>query len=235
MRLLSDTNVYHIVMKGNNSEQIFFDDNDYISFLRVLKKACDDYDASLLAYCLMNNHIHLLIKFAENNMPQMFKAIGASFVFRYNNKYGRSGSLFNGRYYSKAVNDDSYLLTALKYIHFNPVKAELCKSPADWKWSSYNEYITPQCTYTDTEFIYSIITKEQFLELHRIKDDDIFDFLAVENSIEKIGDSRLKGIISEMQKRYSVLDIAVELKKAGIPAYKIAKLLGISRGYAYKL
>ena len=118
IRLLSEANVYHIVLKGINSEQIFYDDNDYITFLKVLKKSCDDYDVQVLAYCLMNNHIHLLLKFSENNIPQVFKSIGASFVLRYNNKYMRTGSLFNGRYYSKAVNTDEYLLTVLKYIHF---------------------------------------------------------------------------------------------------------------------
>ena len=72
IRLLSEANVYHIVLKGINSEQIFYDDNDYITFLKVLKKSCDDYDVQVLAYCLMNNHIHLLLKFSENNIPQVF-------------------------------------------------------------------------------------------------------------------------------------------------------------------
>ena len=107
MRILSDANVYHIVLKGINSEQIFFDEDDYLSFMNVLKVSCSNYNALLYAFCIMNNHVHLLIKFNENNMPQMFKSFGASFVFRYNKKYNRSGSLFNGRYFSKAINDDA--------------------------------------------------------------------------------------------------------------------------------
>lgn len=234
-RFLSETNVYHIVLKGLNSEQIFYDDNDYLTFLKVLKKSSNDYDAQVLAFCIMNNHIHLLMKFHENNMAQMFKSFGASFVLRYNNKYSRSGSLFNGRYYSKAVNDDSYLLTVLKYIHFNPIRAGLCESPAEWKWSSYNEYVSENRIYTDIDFIYSIINKNQFFELHKTEVNDIFSFLPIENSINKLSDVQLRSIVINMKEYFSDLDIAICLKKSGIPAYKISKLLGISRAYAYKL
>ena len=153
MRILSDANVYHIVLKGINSEQIFFDEDDYLSFMNVLKVSCSNYNALLYAFCIMNNHVHLLIKFNENNMPQMFKSFGASFVFRYNKKYNRSGSLFNGRYFSKAINDDAYLLTVLKYIHFNPVTAKLCAKPGDWKWSSFTEYVYNNNIYVHTDFI----------------------------------------------------------------------------------
>ncbi|MBR5202764.1 MAG: transposase [Clostridia bacterium] len=234
-RLLSETNVYHIVLKGINSEQIFYDDDDYHTFLKVLKKSSNDYHTQILAFCIMNNHIHLLLKFSENNMAQMFKSFGASFVLRYNNKYLRSGSLFNGRYYSKAVNDDSYLLTVLKYIHFNPVSAGLCNSPAEWKWSSYNEYASDNRIYTDIDFIYSIINKNQFFKLHETTINDVFSFLPIENSINKISDVQLTLIINNMKEHFSDLDIAICLKKSGIPAYKISKLLGISRAYAYKL
>lgn len=235
IRLLSEANVYHIVLKGINSEQIFYDDNDYINFLKVLKKSCDDYDVQVLAYCLMNNHIHLLLKFSENNIPQVFKSIGASFVLRYNNKYMRTGSLFNGRYYSKAVNTDEYLLTVLKYIHFNPVSARLCESPADWKWSSYNEYVTKTEKFCNIEFIYGIIDKSQFFELHKRVVEDIYSFLPIENSIEKLSYLQLKSVVDEMKKHFSIFDIAICLKNSGVPAYKISKLLNISRGSAYKL
>lgn len=235
MRILSDANVYHIVLKGINSEQIFFDEDDCFSFMNVLKSSCANYDALLYAFCIMNNHVHLLIKFNQNNMPQMFKSFGASFVFRYNKKYNRSGSLFNGRYYSKAVNDDTYLLTVLKYIHFNPVSAKLCAKPDDWKWSSYSEYIYNNSIYVQTDFIYGIISREQFLELHTNEDNDIIDFLTIDNSIEKVSDSYLKNIIEKMNAFLSPLEIAMQLKRAKIPSYKISKLLKINRDSIYKM
>ena len=235
MRILSDTNVYHIVLKGINSEQIFYDEDDYISFLKVLKNSCLNYNASLYAFCIMSNHVHLLIKFNENNMPQMFKSFGASFVFRYNNKYNRSGSLFNGRYYSKAVNDDAYLLTVLKYIHFNPVNAKVCTNPNEWLWSSYSEYLFKNNIYTSTDFIFSMITMEQFLELHQVKDSDLIDFLVVENSIEKVSDNHIKNVVEKMKAFLSPLEIAIQLKRAKVPSYKISKLLGINRDDIYKM
>ena len=235
MRILSEANVYHIVLKGINSEQIFYDDDDYISFLQTLKNSCSKYNALLYAFCIMNNHVHLLIKFSENNMPQMFKSFGASFVFRYKNKYNRSGSLFNGRYYSKAVNDDAYFLTVLKYIHYNPVNAQLCAKPDDWKWSSFNEYIFNNNIYVHTNFVYSMITKNQFLGLHEAKDNDLVDFLTVDNSIEKVSDKHLKIIVEKLKAISSPLEIAFQLKKAKIPSYKISKLLGINRDTIYKI
>ena len=235
MRILSDANVYHIVLKGINSQQIFYDDDDYISFLKVLKSTCSSYNATLYAFCIMNNHVHLLIKFAENNMPEMFKSFGASFVFRYNRKYTRSGSLFNGRYYSKAVNDDTYLLTVLKYIHFNPVKANLCSKPDEWKWSSFSEYAFRNNIYVDTNFIFSIISPEQFLDLHTAKENDLIDFLCVDNSIERVSDIKLKNIIEKLNEYFSPLEIAFQLKRAKIPPYRISKLLGINRDNIYNM
>lgn len=233
-RQLSESNTYHIVLKGNNAQQIFFDNQDCLSFLRCLKNASDVYNTSLFAYCLMSNHVHLLMQFAENNMAQMFKSFGASFVFRYNAKYDRTGGLFNGRYYSKAVNDDEYLLMVLKYIHYNPVKAGLCKRPSDWAWSSYREYITEKEEFADTGFIRKIFTENQFLELHQTKEQDVFDCLMIDQDIWKVSDKQLEPVVQELRRSYSAEDIMMQLKRAGIPSYRIAKLLGISRDYVYK-
>ena len=235
MRGLSENNTYHIVLKGINAQQIFFDNEDYVSFLSVLKNTCKSYNASLCAYCLMRNHVHLLMQFSERNAAQFFKSFGASFVFRYNAKYDRVGGLFNGRYYSKAINDDEYLLMALKYIHYNPVKAGLCENPFDWTWSSYREYVSHHEKFADTRFIKSILTDKQFLELHQAKTHDIFESLMIDNEIWKVNDKQLTTAVNELRQVCTTDEILVQLKQAGIPAYKIAKLLGVPRDYAYKI
>lgn len=234
MRQMSESNTYHIVLKGNNAQQIFYDDEDCLSFLTVLKKACGVYNATLCAYCLMSNHVHLLMQFSENNMPQVFKSFGASFVFRYNAKYDRTGGLFNGRYYSKAVNDDAYLFMVLKYIHFNPVKAGLCEVPSAWQWSSYKGYAEHEECFADTAFIRELLTDNQFAALHQEKATDVFDSLMLDCSIWKMRDAQIKPIVEELLKTYSADELLILLKKAGIPAYRLAKLLQVSRDYAYK-
>ncbi len=134
-RLLSEANIYHIVLKGINSQQLFFDDSDYQCFLRLFNNCSKAYNAKIIAYCIMNNHIHLLIKFDSSDFSALFKSFGASFVPWYNQRYNRSGPLFNGRFYSKPVNDDAYLCAVVKYIHYNPVKAGICSSLSEYKWS----------------------------------------------------------------------------------------------------
>ncbi len=235
VRKLSESNTYHIVLKGINAQDIFLDAQDCLNFLEILKKASAAYSASIYAYCLMCNHVHLLVRFSENNMAQMFKSFGASFVFRYNMKYNRVGGLFNGRYYSKAVEDDSYLLTVLKYIHYNPVKAGLCKNPADWEWSSYREYLSNTAQFADTNFIKQMITKKQFLELHQRAPQDVFDCLTIDQSVWKVSDQELKNILNELWESYSTDALAIQLKHAKIPAYRISKLLGIPRDAVYRI
>ena len=235
IRNLSESNTYHIVLKGMNAQDIFLDAQDHLNFLQILKKSCTAYNASLYAYCLMRNHVHLLVHFSENNMAQMFKSFGASFVFRYNTKYNRVGGLFNGRYYSKEVEDDTYLLTVLKYIHYNPVKAGLCNNPADWEWSSYREYFADTAQFADTDFIKQMLTEKQFLELHQIVQQDVFDRLVIDQSVWKVSDQELKNIIGVLRDSYSTDALAIQFKRAKIPAYRIAKLLGIPRDCAYKI
>lgn len=235
MRQLSESNTYHIVIKGNNAQQIFYDEEDYYSFLTVLKNACKSYNATLCAYCLMNNHVHLLMQFSENNMPQVFKSFGASFVFRYNAKYDRTGGLFNGRYYSKAINDDAYLFPLLKYIHFNPVKAGLCHTPLDWKWSSYKEYVSYDEQFADTAFIRNVLTDGQFKVLHKAKESDVIDSLMLDFNIWKLKDEEIKAVVKDLQTIYSANELLVLLKKAGIPAYRVAKILQVPRDYVYKI
>ena len=94
----------------------------------------------LYGYCLMGNHVHLLIKEEKEGIEQIFRRVGARFVYWYNLKYELCGHLFQDRYKSEAVENDEYLLTVLRYIHHNPIKAGLSKGLEEYRWSSYNEY-----------------------------------------------------------------------------------------------
>ena len=139
-RQKSDSGIYHIMLRGINQQVIFEDDEDYFKFVETLEnyKAVSGY--KVFAYCLMSNHIHLLIKVEKEDLDKIIKRIGGSYVYWYNWKYKRSGHLFQDRFKSEPVEDDTYFLTVIRYIHQNPVKASICSKPENYKFSSYTEY-----------------------------------------------------------------------------------------------
>ena len=103
-----------------------------------VKQCKEKYDFDIYAYCLMSNHIHLLIKEEKEPIEQIMKRIATRFVYWYNVKYQRVGHLFQDRFKSEPVENDAYFMTVIRYIHQNPLKAGLCKDISAYKYSSYN-------------------------------------------------------------------------------------------------
>ncbi|MBE6563266.1 MAG: hypothetical protein E7660_05975 [Ruminococcaceae bacterium] len=121
-RIKSKSGIYHVMLRGINQQQIFEEPEDYYKFLEIVEeyKAVSEFE--LYAYCLMGNHIHLLIKENKEPIEQIFKRIGGKFVYWYNIKYQRVGHLFQDRFKSEPVETNDYLLTVIRYIHQNPLK-----------------------------------------------------------------------------------------------------------------
>ena len=134
-RKKSESGIYHVMLRGINQQQIFEDSEDCDKFIQILQECKAVSGFKLFAYCLMGNHIHLLIKPEKEPLEQVFKRIGGRYVYWYNVKYQRVGHLFQDRFKSEPVEDDSYFLTVIRYIHQNPVKAGLCKNIKDYKYS----------------------------------------------------------------------------------------------------
>lgn len=168
-RELSSTGIYHIMLRGINRQDIFYDTEDRIRFINTLIKYKTVCEYEIYGYCLMSNHIHLLIKEGKENISQAIKRIGASYVYWYNLKYDRCGHLFQDRFKSEKVEDDRYLLVVLRYIHQNPIKAGIVKEVGQYKWSSYTEYIESKGLLTDIKFILNIFdhNPEQAIEIFK--------------------------------------------------------------------
>jgi len=132
--MLSRSGIYHIVMRGTDRRIIFSNDADCKYFLNVLENVQEKAGFTLFAWCLMGNHVHLLIKEGDEPLSIVFRRIGASYVYYYNAKYQLCGHLFQDRFHSEAVEDEKYLYDVLKYICMNPVKAGLCSKPFEYKW-----------------------------------------------------------------------------------------------------
>jgi len=151
-REVADNAIYHIVQRGNNKQVIFRDENDYRQFLYSLSKCSYKYPFELYHYCLMPNHIHLLIRIPKKeDASRLMQALLQSFRFYYQKKYGYVGYLFQGRYRSKLIGQNSYLLECARYIERNPVRSGLVDNPEHYRWSSCRSYFTGRPTGLLTE------------------------------------------------------------------------------------
>ncbi len=223
-RKKSESGIYHIMMRGINRQTIFRDKNDKKKFLLTLKYYKKINNFELYCYCLMNNHIHLLVKETSESISNFIKRISSSYVYWYNRKYERCGHLFQERFKSETVESEEYFLTVLRYIHQNPVKAGLVKNVEEYEWSSYNEYMK-NATITDINFaldffssdrlkaikLFEEFTNEKnedkcldYEEKLRLKDDEVRGYLAIngiknKDEINQLDKSKRNKIISKIK------------------------------------
>lgn len=128
----------HIIQRGNNRQVIFAADADYQFFRDALVEASDKHGLAVHAYVWMTNHIHLLATPAEaDSISKVFQSVGRKYVQYFNFTYKRSGTLWEGRYRATVVDSERYLLTVMRYIELNPVRADMVAHPRDYRWSSY--------------------------------------------------------------------------------------------------
>ena len=128
----------HVIQRGNNRQPIFAADGDYRAYLDWLKAAADRHGLSIHAYVLMTNHVHLLATPAqEDSIGKTLQSLGRRYVQYFNYTYGRTGTLWEGRYRATVVQAEDYLLTCSRYIELNPVRAGMVNSPAHYRYSSY--------------------------------------------------------------------------------------------------
>lgn len=135
-RQLSESGIYHVMLRGINKQAIFLDDEDRERFLSGLAIVKELSDCRILAYCLMTNHVHLVIRTGNEPIGLVIKRLGIRYVGWHNRKHGRVGHLFQDRFASRPVDDDSYLITLLRYVWNNPVEAGLSARPDTYRWSS---------------------------------------------------------------------------------------------------
>lgn len=138
-RQKSESGVYHVMVRGINRQDIFHDDVDRLRYLTTLDRFARQGKLTLFGFCLMDNHVHLLLSEGDEPLGETMRRLGTSYVFWYNNKYARVGHLFQDRFRSEPVGSDESLLAVLRYIHQNPVQANLTES-CDYHWSSYAYY-----------------------------------------------------------------------------------------------
>lgn len=128
----------HIIQRGNNRVPIFAADRDYGFYLECLQDAAERNELSIHAYVLMTNHVHLLATpQTELSIGKTLQSLGRRYVHYFNYSYGRTGTLWEGRYRATLIDSERYLLTCMRYIELNPVRARIATHPSDYPWSSY--------------------------------------------------------------------------------------------------
>ncbi|MGZ8908005.1 MAG: transposase [Methylobacter sp.] len=132
----------HIVQRGNNRQPIFFHEDDYCTYLEYLREALVKSNCKLYAFVQMTNHVHLLVLGeTPGGISSLMQSVGRRYVRYINRTYLRSGTLFEGRFKSSLVDSELYLLTCMRYIELNPVRAGMVVDPGDYRWSSYLHHV----------------------------------------------------------------------------------------------
>lgn len=243
-RQKSDSGIYHIMLRGINQQVIFEDAEDYIKFIETIEKYKTVSGYKVFAYCLMSNHIHILLKVGNEELDLIMKRIAGSYAYWYNWKYYRKGHLFQDRYKSEPIEDDSYFLTVLRYIHQNPIKAGIVKSIDDYRFSSYNDYIEEDSYIVDLDFAFSLMKKDEFIAFNKEKNDDIC--LDIDPKEFRINDSDARKIIKKVSKCDNATEFQElpqekrdkfirKLKEKGLSIRQISRLTGISKGIVERI
>jgi len=242
-RKKSSTGIYHVILRGINKQRIFEDDEDNQQYLETIKKNKKNSGYEIYAYCLMSNHIHLLMKETEEDLGNAFRRIGASYVYWYNWKYSRRGPLFQDRYRSEVVETDGYFLTVMRYIHQNPIKAGVVREIQTYPWSSYGEY-TKKAEICDTRFALSLFStkpKEALYLWEKFNQENNADQCLEYDDKTRLNDleaaeliQNITGVKSprEIQNfdEYKRNNVIKKLKREGLSIRQLERLTGVSFG-----
>lgn len=238
-RIRGDHAVYHVMWRSINKQIIFHEKKDYYTFLSAVRYSQKILDYDLIAYCIMGNHVHLMIKEGADNISKIMQVIGSAFVRHYNEYKGRMGPLFQARFKSESIETQQYFVRCIRYICMNPVKAGLTKSVDEYKYSSFNEMVHPKkSNLINVEIIEKVVSVSTVASLCKKQYNEEIIFMDVDNDTEK-KEHETKLLINRLgysseADMHTLPDgtkivLANKMAELDIPKYKIATLLGIPR------
>ncbi|HHY81981.1 MAG TPA: transposase [Clostridiales bacterium] len=255
-RIKSNSGYYHIMLRGNERNNIFKGDEDKHRFIEIMHEKKKNNRFYLHAFCLMDNHVHLLLREGMEDVAAVMKRITVSYVHYFNKKYKRVGHLFQDRFKSEAVEQDRYLLTLTRYIHQNPVKAGIVKRASDYKWSSYNSYLNNDnencfAKMLDTDTILGFFSEDKDVAIEKYKEymneecDDTYIDLKDDTEIIDEKEARELFLKMLMDKGYEsnnsqMAQISNDLikefrQKTHLSVRKIAAITGLSKDKVSKI
>ena len=242
-RIMSSTGIYHIILRSVNQRIIFEEDFDYQKFLLHLSDCKKNYDTEIYAYCLMDNHIHLLLYISNDQLSSFFQSLGTKFVRWYNCKYSRSGHLFQDRFHSVAIESERAFLSVIKSIHDNPVEANICRFPSEYRWSSFNAYYGAKNPVLNVSKAYNVAGSKESLLRYFAKENVSTESFLSENDQQNVNhfltDEKALEIFKSLTLLASTSDVASlgkpqrnnyvrALRTKGLTIKQIDRLMDIS-------
>ena len=244
-RKISETGIYHVMLRGINRQNIFEDDQDRLYFMSVLASCKKVSGFRLHAFVLMSNHIHLLLEPLDEALDMIFRRIGTRYAVWYNRKYQRAGHLFQDRFRSENVSTVQYYQTVLRYILQNPMKAGMEKHPGEYRWSSYTAYEKGQGIVTDTQYVVELFGGRETL-IQYLKQDNDDTVMDEENHDWRLRDDAAGRIMWQITQCSSVSDFqkldpdlqkkhAAEMYQERLSMGQIARLTGMSKTTVFRI
>ncbi len=228
---------YHVITRGNQRQRVFKGDNDFQKYINLLAFYKERYKYSLYAYVLMSNHVHLLIETRQIPLSKILQGINQSYTMYFNGKYKTVGHLFQGRYKAILCDKDAYLLSLIKYIHLNAVRAKIAKAAGQYRWSSHQSYEKKKNNdFVDTDQVLRIFSedKSQSRKLYRAYIDDGIE--VKKEDIYKTVSQRILGEEKFVDKVMEKIDERFENKRKHhkYSLKKIVETIGKMRGITLK-
>jgi len=239
----SSSGVYHVMLRGVNRQQLFYDEDDNVALLSALERFCTQGRAKIYAYCLMGNHAHIVIREGSDTLDTVMRRTGSSFAHWHNAKYARSGGVFQDRYRSEPIENATHLVQAIRYIHMNPVKAGLCGAPEEYPWSSYGAYANGTRTLVSTREVLRMADLAHLLAEEAQSGEA--SLIEPPEPRTLLTDARARAIIREVTgcgdaSAFCRLDVDIRVKalrtlfEQGLSASQICRLTGTSYAFAKK-
>ena len=238
-RETSEAGFYHVIVRGNGKQLLFDDDTDRDAFLALLTRFLDGSGVRVLAWCLMDNHVHLCLaedpETGLDEISRIMRVVQTEYAKRFNGRTGHVGHIFQARFASMPINDERYLLQAVRYIHNNPQKANIC--PADrYRWSSYSEYLGAPGLCDTEPVLEALGGVDGFIEFSHVQDDDGYrfrygrhvddaDLSAVASNVLGGMDPRQLKTLPKAERDSRLRD----LRAAGVTIDQTVRLTGIGR------
>lgn len=238
-RKLLDGKICHHIVQGINKEYIFKEDEDKKKYLNLLRKYYKDYEIDIICYCIMDNHAHLILYSANiENISTFMRKVNSIYAMYYNKKYDRVGYVFRNRFKSILILTREQLYVCIKYIHMNPVKANIVKNEDKYKYSSYNDYLNKSGFLNQQILNFLFLKPKNYIEKFKsIPYKDIYDYKVILKDIldnflrqENICLNQLKEEKNLLEKFISYLNS----KNYEYSKQELANILGISRATLYR-
>lgn len=207
-RRLSNSKVYHIILKGIDGQTIFYNDQDRKFFLKQISITKKEFNYIIYAYCLMVNHVHLVIKSEDVLLASLMKSLQVRYVNYFNKKYKRTGPLMQNRFKSKNVENIEYFLEVCRYVHRNPENAGIMNTQ-NYEWSSYKEYTGKERIINKRALLYYFNNDIEYFKRYTLKKDNVEEinsFIEYE-MIDKLVDDQLIHYIMNKFKINNVQDV----------------------------